>query len=64
MILTVVPGTDTQYLLGEEQSNDGLLEKVTTRKWSLIEVLPDPGFYLAGGFAGVISRMSIPVAIP
>jgi len=48
--------------LGEEQSNDDLLKNDTTRKWSLIEILPDPGFYLAGGFAGVISRMCILIA--
>jgi len=60
----VAPGTDTQYHLGEKQSNDDLLEQFTTRKWSLIEILPDPGFYLAGGFAGVISRMYTLVLYP
>ena len=60
LVTNCILGSDTQYHLGEEQSKDDLLQKVNTRNWSLIEILPDPGFYLAGGFAGVISRMYKP----
>jgi solute carrier family 25 phosphate transporter 23/24/25/41 len=36
----------------------GISEHVATKKFWLIEILPDPGYFVAGGVAGAFSRTS------
>ncbi|KAG9248682.1 mitochondrial carrier domain-containing protein [Calycina marina] len=51
-----IEGAADNYQYPSTLQPDTLFEDTPAKKSWLMQILPDPGFYLAGGFAGVISR--------